>query len=239
MYRYFVQPQINQLSHAVVGFETLIRQDQDGHWRLPENLESISIDTQLDLLRDAIKTLGVSCTIAINLNRAQFTNIHIIRSLIMFHQEFRGTQLVAELTEQVLLAPHARNAILRSAELLASGGVQLSLDDVGTGENQLNQIRPLLAFTTEIKFAMQNFRQEGRAALIPEKLREWKGIADLYALRLVVEGIETPEDEQILNTINIPLRQGYFYQKPHPIFEETALNYQISFDDRQDGCSCY
>ncbi|KRM74421.1 EAL domain-containing protein [Secundilactobacillus collinoides] len=239
MYRYFVQPQVNRYTQTVVGFETLIRQDQDGHWRLPENFENISIDTQLDLLQGAIQTLGASVTIAINLNRAQFTDIHIIRALILFHQENQKTQLVAELTEQILLAPHARTDILRSAELLASGGVQLSLDDVGTGDNQLNQIKPLLAFTTEIKFAMQNFRHEGRQPLIPVKLREWKDVADLYDLRLVVEGIETAHDEQILDAIKIPLRQGYLYEKPHPIFENSSLNYQIDFGERENDCTVY
>ncbi len=231
MYQYFVQPQVNRLTHSVVGFETLIRQEQDGQWRLPKNFECISMDTQLGLLRQAIETLGTSCTIAINLNRAQFTNLHVITKLVKFHRDHKEMHLVAELTEQILLTPQSRNDIFRSAELLASGGVQLSLDDVGTGDNQLDSIQPLLTFTTEIKFALQNFRREGRQRLIPVKLKEWKTIAEFYNLRLVVEGIETPHDEQILDDIEIPLRQGFLYQRPHPIFEKRALNYQINFDD--------
>lgn len=217
MYRYFVQPQVDRYQNSVVGYETLIREQcEDGHWQLPADFEAIPFETQLLLLRDVVATLGKKVHfISVNLNRAQFTDSAVINALISFQQQVHPVRIVAELTEEVLITPQSSQEILASAELLSLSGVQLSLDDVGTGENQLSRIQPLLPYTTEIKFAIQNFRHDGNDALIPSKLYEWNAIAKSYGLRLIVEGIETPQDEEILDRLNIVLRQGYFYGKPH------------------------
>lgn len=217
MYRYFVQPQVDRYQNSVVGYETLIREQcEDGHWQLPADFEAIPFETQLLLLRDVVATLGQKVHfISVNLNRAQFTDTAVINALISFQQQVHPVRIVAELTEEVLITPQSSQEILASAELLSLSGVQLSLDDVGTGENQLSRIQPLLPYTTEIKFAIQNFRHDGNDALIPSKLYEWNAIAKSYGLRLIVEGIETPQDEEILDRLNIVLRQGYFYGKPH------------------------
>ncbi|ANZ63573.1 hypothetical protein AYR62_05350 [Secundilactobacillus paracollinoides] len=217
MYRYFVQPQVDRYQNSVVGYETLIREQcEDGHWQLPADFEAIPFETQLLSLRDVVATLGKKVHfISVNLNRAQFTDSAVINALISFQQQVHPVRIVAELTEEVLITPQSSQEILASAELLSLSGVQLSLDDVGTGENQLSRIQPLLPYTTEIKFAIQNFRHDGNDALIPSKLYEWNAIAKSYGLRLIVEGIETPQDEEILDRLNIVLRQGYFYGKPH------------------------
>lgn len=230
MLRYFVQPQVNSCDKSVFGFETLIRQGESGHWHLPKNFEDIPLTVQLQLLEKTVVSLiKPRCYIAFNLNRVQFINAELIDALIEFHRRHTTIFLVAELTEQVLITPHSSDAILRSAKRLRTNGVQLSLDDVGTGENEYEQIKPLLAFTTEIKFAMQNFRRAGCPAVIPDKLKEWKRIAEMYSLRLVVEGVETKADEKILNQIGISLRQGYLYDRPHPVYSPESLNYQVAF----------
>lgn len=217
MYQFFVQPQVDRYQNSVVGYETLIREQcDDGHWQLPADFEAIPFDTQLLLLQNVVAKLGTKVHyISVNLNRAQFIDPTTINELISFQQKNRTVRLVAELTEEVLITPQSSQEILASAELLALSGVQLSLDDVGTGENQLSRIQPLLPYTTEIKFAIQNFRHEGNQALVPAKLYEWNAIAKSYNLRLIVEGIETPQDEELLDRLNIALRQGYFYGKPH------------------------
>ncbi len=217
MYQYFVQPQVDRYRNSVVGYETLIREQcADGHWQLPADFEAIPFETQLLLLQNVVATVGRKVHyISVNLNRAQFTDPATINALIKFQQKAHPVRLVAELTEEVLITPQSSQEVLASAELLSLSGVQLSLDDVGTGENQLGRIQPLLPYTTEIKFAIQNFRHEGNEALIPAKLYEWNAIAKSYDLRLIVEGIETPQDEELLDRLNITLRQGYFYGKPH------------------------
>mgnify|MGYP003366573327 FL=1 len=62
---------------------------------------------------------------------------------------------------------------------------------------------------------MQNFRSEHRESQIVDQLKFWKKVADQYHLRLVVEGTETAEEDQLLDDLDLPFRQGYFYGKPH------------------------
>ncbi|CAJ1176679.1 hypothetical protein FD33_GL002318 [Companilactobacillus paralimentarius DSM 13238 = JCM 10415] len=44
-----------------------------------------------------------------------------------------------------------------------------------------------------------------------EKLRAWKGISGEYGQRLILEGIEDFEDDEISNKLGINFRQGYYY----------------------------
>lgn len=225
MYRFFVQPQVNRFKQSIVGYETLIRESRNGRWMLPKDFSAISLACQLKLLCRCVDALHLkSHYLGFNLNRLQLQDPDVVQQLIEFQAKIHPVRLVVELTEEVCEDANDPACVLKQIKTLHDGGVQVSLDDVGTGENQLDQIECLLPYVSELKVALQNFRHDGNEIMIPEELHEWRRVSNAYHLRFLVEGVETPGDQSALDDLDIALRQGYYYGKPHLLFYRGELN---------------
>ncbi len=216
LYRYFIQPQLNKFTNSLVGYEMLIRKYDDEHWRLPQNFAAIPVDEQIGLLKKTAHRIGLKVgSISFNLNRRQFIDPHMEEALIDVQREIFPVKLIIEVTEEESDQLVPEDKLIVSAKRYTASGVQLSLDDVGSGCNTYEHIKLLLPYANEIKFAMQNFRNANLEFKIVEQLRFWKKIANQVPYWLVVEGTETAKEDQLLDDLNLPYRQGYFYGKPH------------------------
>lgn len=92
--------------------------------------------------------------------------------------------------------------------------IQVSLDDVGSGLNQYDDIQQLLPFASELKFALQNFSDKLVDREIQDKIHFWRAMSTEYNLRLVLEGIENQNDDQLSDKLGIIFKQGYYFGKP-------------------------
>ncbi|WP_130844698.1 EAL domain-containing protein [Lactiplantibacillus mudanjiangensis] len=212
MYRFFVQPQINGHDQSVYGYEVLLRKRQKDTWTLPNNFSEISMDEQATLLEETADTLKTSLTnkvIAFNLNRDQIDNPFTIGTMVALKKRINPAALTIELTEAPTL-----DEIQKYSLLLHQYDMKLVLDDVGTGSNTYDNIKDLLPYVDQIKFAMQNLRMSGQANQIPEQLAFWTKIAQQYRLEMVLEGVETPQDQKLAAKYGIQINQGYLYGKP-------------------------
>ncbi|GEN94234.1 hypothetical protein IV87_GL000182 [Pediococcus ethanolidurans] len=45
----------------------------------------------------------------------------------------------------------------------------------------------------------------------------WRDFAKAHKIRFILEGIENEKIDQFIDLFNIDIRQGYYYEKPHPI----------------------
>lgn len=212
MYRFFVQPQINQDDHRVFGYEVLLRKQEDNTWVLPNHFTDISVADQAKLLEETAESLHTAINnqvLAFNLNNQQLRNPLTLGTIIALKKRITPVALTIELTEAPTLEE------MKSFSLAVHQyGIGLVLDDVGTGSNTYQNIHHLLPFVDEIKFAMQNLRMSGEADLIPASLAFWAQIAREYRLRLVLEGVENAEDQALAKQFGITLHQGYLYGKP-------------------------
>ncbi|MCA5598229.1 EAL domain-containing protein [Lactiplantibacillus argentoratensis] len=215
IYRYFVQPQLNLLNNTVYGYELLIKQLTLDGWRLPESFAAISPQVTSDLLIATTKILGLKVRYcAVNISREQLVDTTVANAIIQSQVQLYPAKLVVELTEErspksypdTMLIPHLRGFI--------EHGMQISLDDVGTGINDFKSIQEILPLASELKFALQNFRSDIKDPKIQQKLHFWRAISSEYGLRLILEGIEDAEDDQLSSHFDINLRQGYYYGKP-------------------------
>ncbi|EHO50827.1 EAL domain-containing protein [Lentilactobacillus kisonensis] len=216
MYRYFIQPQVNVYTNSIIGYEMLIRkQAGDGTWRLPKNFASIPIEIQINLLKRTAEELSLKVhTLSFNVNRTQFLDKKMTQALIDAQRQMFPVILVVEVTEELGEDQIDNPTLEAQGNHLQQYGIQMSLDDVDTGENTYSHISDLLKTADEVKFAMQNFRQEHREKEIPRKLTAWKKISKDTQTRLIIEGTENSEEDQLLNELELPLRQGYYYGKP-------------------------
>lgn len=190
----------------------LLRKRQKDTWTLPNNFSEISMDEQATLLEETADTLKTSLTnkvIAFNLNRDQIDNPFTIGTMVALKKRINPAALTIELTEAPTL-----DEIQKYSLLLHQYDMKLVLDDVGTGSNTYDNIKDLLPYVDQIKFAMQNLRMSGQANQISEQLAFWTEIAQQYRLEMVLEGVETPQDQKLAAKYGIQINQGYLYGKP-------------------------
>lgn len=214
-YRFFAQRQINTATNAVLGYELLIKELTPDGWRLPSSF--IDIDTKVfaNLLIETTKILGQKVRYcSVNVNRDQLMNTDIAEAIIESQRQLYPTKLIVKLTEDVSEREYTPTEIKEQLERFVSKGIQISLDDVGTGHNQFEDIEDFLPLASEIKFAVQNFKSTIQDPKIKQKVRFWNAISSEYNIHLVLEGIEDQADNQLSQSFGISRRQGYFFSKP-------------------------
>jgi len=218
----YYQPIVDTRKRTVIGVEALVR------WIGPEG-EPISSPAQfLPLAREhhlihridylvfaqALRELG-------NWHRQGWEielscNAHLDDfSRIGFSKLFRRyqpllTSLVVEISEEEFLA--CSDDEKERMEVLAGLGIRLSLDDFGTGYSSLRYLHTFKVH--EIKI------DRGFVAKLPEDsrsldlIRVIKHIAEIYGLDCIVEGVETREQSELLDSIGLTWQQGYYFARP-------------------------
>lgn len=214
-YRYFVQPQLDVRTKTIYGYELLIKELTQQGWRVPSDFAKIDPKIVADLLVATTKILGLKVQYcAVNVSREQSLDTKIAKAIILSQRQLYPAKLVVELTEEAGPGCYYNTAIIPHLRHFIEQGMQVSLDDVGTGINDFKNIQELLPLTSELKFALQNFCTGIDDPKIQQQLHFWHAISQEYGLRLVLEGIETAADDQLSNRFEIDFRQGYFYGKP-------------------------
>ncbi|HEY0145716.1 MAG TPA: EAL domain-containing protein [Methylovirgula sp.] len=151
--------------------------------------------------------------VAVNLSTIQFCQperlIAAVRGSLQ-RAGLRPNRLHLEITESLLLAntPSARKTL----ETLTGTGAKLALDDFGTGYSSLSYILdfPFSKIKIDKKFTGSLFLNTASPAII-------KAVAQLagdLSLEVVVEGIETPEQEAFVRTLGPTQGQGYLFSVP-------------------------
>ncbi|WP_057738796.1 EAL domain-containing protein [Liquorilactobacillus uvarum] len=215
MYRFYVQPQVNVFTGSLMGYEMLIRKF-DKEWKVPQNFASIPVSEQISLLREVANELMFKVdSLSFNLTQSQFVSKTMAKELVETQKHIYPITLVVELTEEREDIIVKKERITRFLDYYLKNGIELSIDDVSTKENTYDKIKWLLPFASEVKFPMQNLRSEKRAVEIPGKLIFWRRVAKKFGLRLVVEGVENSADDELLSALDLSLRQGFYYEKPH------------------------
>ncbi|MFC6163615.1 EAL domain-containing protein [Lactiplantibacillus dongliensis] len=215
IYRFFVQPQVNTVTKTIAGYELLIRQRTASGWRLPASFTAIDPLIFANLLVETTKVLGLKVQhCSVNISRQQLMTTAVAQALIQCQIQLYPTKLVVELTEDESTEDYCTSTVLAHLKMFVQHGIEVSLDDVGSGENYFTEIRDLLPYVSEIKFALQNFKQHFQDPEMMRRVRFWRAISNEYDLRLVLEGIEDQPDNQLSNRLGIGVKQGYYFGKP-------------------------
>lgn len=215
IYRYFVQPQLDIQTRTIFGYELLMKQLTPAGWRLPESFAAVDPQVMSELLVATTKILGLKVQYcSVNVNREQLINTTVAKAIIQSQTQLYPAKLVVELTEEPSPRSFVDTEFIPHLRHFIEHGMQISLDDVGTGINDFRSIQELLPLASEIKFALQNFRSDFKDPNIQQKLHFWHAISNEYGLRLILEGIEDADDAAMSSDFNINLRQGYYYGKP-------------------------
>jgi diguanylate cyclase (GGDEF)-like protein len=152
-------------------------------------------------------------SVAVNLSTVQFRQPErLISSVqaILLRTGLRADRLHFEITESLLLADTI--PIKTTLKTLTGLGIKLVLDDFGTGYSSLSYIQdfPFSKIKIDKKFTDSLCIN----AASPSIIRAITQIAKDLSLEIVVEGIETKEQEAVIRMLGPTQGQGFLYSKP-------------------------
>lgn len=215
LYRYFVQPQIDTNTNTIIGYELLMKELTEEGWRLPKSFSAIDPQITADLLIETTKVLSDKVRrLSVNVSREQLMTTTISEAIIQSQKQIYPTKLVVELTEDESPTKYSNEEVKEKLNYFLDRGMQVSLDDVGTGINLFHNISDLLPIASELKFALQNFSKKFIDKSMQQKIHFWHAMSKEYGLRLVVEGVEDKNDHKLIGKLGVNLKQGYYYSKP-------------------------
>jgi diguanylate cyclase (GGDEF)-like protein/PAS domain S-box-containing protein len=231
------QPIIDLVNGELNEVEALVRWDHPTRGLLlpgafiPQAEESgLIVPLGLWVLREACKqvrawqltaSVDPPLTVSVNLSPRMFQHAGLVNSV---SEVLRDTcidphTLRLEITEGVLMDDRA--AAARTMAELKTLGVQLVMDDFGTGYSSLSSLQ---SFPFDVLKIDQSFTRALKAG--GESVAIVQAIIDLAAsldLRVTSEGIETPEQLDLLRALGSDHGQGYLFSKPRRAEELTAM----------------
>ncbi|MES1203091.1 MAG: EAL domain-containing protein, partial [Pseudomonadota bacterium] len=104
---------------------------------------------------------------------------------------------------------------LDNIDLFAKNGVQISIDDYGSGLSSLAYLKQLPAHELKIdKVFVQSMANGQRDALL---VRSTIDLAHGLGMKVTAEGVETPATFALLQTMGCDIAQGYLIGRPVPV----------------------
>jgi diguanylate cyclase (GGDEF)-like protein/PAS domain S-box-containing protein len=234
-FRLDYQCQVDMVSGTIFGIEALIRWQQPERG-LVEPLEFIPIaeDTGLILpigewvLREGCTQLkrwlddgnpGLSMSINLSVRQVLQPDIVGIVERILDETGLPPSALNLEITENILMLPLEEN--MMTLQQLSKLGVKLSLDDFGTGYSSLSYLQ---RFSLNVLKIDQSFvrgigNDENDMAITNAII----AMANTMDLKVIAEGVETPEQATFLQQHGCHSAQGFYFSKPVSAARVTEL----------------
>ena len=231
------QPQVNAMTGEIVGMEALLR------WRHPEHgllmpASFIELAEESGLIVGLGRwALNQACAqlaawramglepppCAVNVSRRQLEDeslVDDVRSALAQHA-LEPRLLRVEVTENLLMADTMTSQVV--LEALKELGVELSLDDFGTGHSSLAYLKrfPISELKIDRSFVMGLPDSVEDVAIT----RAVVAMAHSLGLKVVAEGVETPAQHQMLRLMGCDELQGHLFGRPTDALElETLLS---------------
>lgn len=226
----YYQPQVSLDTGKVTGIEALAR------WNHPEKgfispakfipiAEENGLIVQLGqyILYEACKIRKAwldegleTIRIAVNISLKQFQQPDFIERVLSILEEtgLEGRYLELEITESI--AMDAPNLVIEKLKKFQEYNIHISIDDFGMGYSSLNYLKQLPIHQLKIDRAfVQDIDQNNDYAIVKSIIT----MAEILALEVVAEGVETVVQADLLRDMSCPIAQGYLFYKPMPASE--------------------
>ncbi len=159
--------------------------------------------------------------VSLNLSARELTHPDVVSTVLTCVRESgvdpRG--LTIEVTESTAMADGDTG--FRALRDLSGEGIRVAIDDFGTGYSSLEQLRRMPVDVVKVDrsfvrgMAADSIDRELVAAVV--------GMGRALKLIVVAEGIETPEQAEVLRELGCDIGQGFLFAKPLPAAELNGL----------------
>ena len=230
----YYQPTIDLALGATVGYEALLRwhhptrgavppadfiplAEEGGH--IVELGRWVLAQATAQAARWSAET-GRPIGIAVNLSPRQLQDDDVLRTVeeALRASGLPASQLTLEVTEGVLV--HDVDDVVTQLSALRALGVRIAIDDFGTGYSSLSYLRRLPADIVKIdRSFVKDLDNGGRSTTLVASIIE---LARSLRLEVVAEGVETREQQDVLETLACSHAQGYLFGRPLPAGDQAA-----------------
>lgn len=225
----YYQPQFDINTGKLRGFEALIRWTDAELGNIPPSIFiPIAEETGLIIpigrwiLRTAVKTLKTwqekfhfDGVMSVNISPIQLLQDNFIEELdeIVKNEKIDPTLLEIEITEGVFI--HKMEETVEKLKAIRERGIRVSLDDFGTGYSSLSYLQSLPLNTLKIDKSFINdiTSADGVQANITSSIIKMVG---KMGLETIAEGVEYPEQLDLLTHFKCNIVQGFLRGKPMP-----------------------
>lgn len=238
-FTFFIQPQCDITKGKIVGGESLVR------WIKPEKgmispglfipvLEKNGFIADLDRivwakvcawLRDCINRGYKPVPISVNVSRIDIFSLDVPKYLAALVEKYEISPdlLKIEITESAYAEDG--DSIVETVNRLRDYGFIVMMDDFGSGYSSLNMLKsvPVDVLKMDMRFLEINENEEEKGIGILESVIN---MARQMRIPIVVEGVETQIQENLLRKMGCCYTQGYLYYKPMSIsaFEKLLVD---------------
>ncbi|PCI05284.1 MAG: hypothetical protein COB78_01345 [Hyphomicrobiales bacterium] len=226
----YYQPQIDLKSSEINGYEALVR------WNHPE----LGIISPLQFIGLAEETgqiseigewvLRTACEyavswpnkekVSVNLSSVQFKRQDVVALVekVLWETGLEPSRLELEITESVLI--QSADSVIVTLRTLADMGVSIALDDFGTGFSSLSYLTTFPFSKIKIdKTFIDDLCTDSEVTAIVSMII---GLGRSLDTTITAEGIEEPNQHELLRAAGCDQGQGFLYGKPLPRILEAA-----------------
>lgn len=222
-----LQPKTSMSSGEVVGYEALVRWQHPEKGIIPPNafipiVEQAGLYFELDMyvFRHSLNIIKkypqINKPISVNVSANSLHHNDFIDELktIIKEEQADLTNIELEITENALIRS---DMAIQHLKALKELGFTLCLDDFGAGYSSLAYLVKLPLDVIKIDRAFISYITEDKNSLV--LLKGMLQICHDLNKKVVVEGVETQEQVDLLTQYDVDVAQGFFYFKPMPIDE--------------------
>jgi len=222
------QPIVAVDTRAVQGFEALLRWQPSGSNSIPPST-FVPVAEQCGLIVPiSVWVLKKACLeaaswrqrypadpplyVSINISSKHFSHAGFIGHVkdALEESAIDPQCITIELTESLAMNDVA--ATFQTMSQLRTLGVKLSIDDFGTGYSSLSYLRRFPVDTLKIDQSFVKTMDAENYAIVKTII----GLARNLDLKVVAEGVETPNQHQLLALAGCGSAQGYLFAEPMP-----------------------
>lgn len=223
----YFQPQFDK-DNQIISAETLIRWQVDGknviqpadfipiaeNSGLINQLQLLMLEQSCQLIQQIDCLLGhQEFTLSINISTNQLrTKLgQMLLQPIMEHG-LEPSRFKLEITESILM--DRSQVVSEQIEILQSMGFQFSIDDFGMGFSSLAYLHdlPIQELKIDKAFIKKDSSNTKQRAII----KAITTMANELELDVIIEGIETAQQHQLITGLNYTALQGFLFAKPMP-----------------------
>ncbi len=152
--------------------------------------------------------------VSINFSACQMTNPNLVTNVLETIERFglKPSNIIMEITESIFIENF--ELVCGNMTQLANAGIKFYLDDFGTGYSNLSNVIGLPFSTIKFDRSLVLMMEDNKKAenLFTHLISTFKG-ADL---KILVEGVETNNQNQLVEKAGADYIQGFLYSRPLP-----------------------
>ena len=170
--------------------------------------------------RDTVKA------VSINFSVYQMMNPKVVDNVLSTIERFRlsPSNIIMEITESIFIDNY--ELVMKNMLELAKAGVKFYLDDFGTGYSNLTNVISLPFSTIKMDRSLVLAMEEGQkgVSLFFDLVSTFKGVG----FKILVEGVETNNQNYLVERAGVDYIQGFLYSRPLPPQECVDLLKRVS-----------